>query len=262
MTIQLWYLIKYPEDSSVVLMVIGAACLVIADVLLFSKQFYPISFPWWMAFVLFTIVGERLELSKFLPVSRIARISLYGFLALFLTGLILPFHGVGKYLSGAALILIGTWLLRFDVIKIGLRNKGLTRYSAVALLLGNISLIVEGTFLLILPETMPAYDSLVHTFFIGFGFTMVFAHGPTILPEVLGISVKPYSSILYVWLIMLQASLYLRIVSGTILELGWRKYSGLITVMSIALYLITIIILLIKARKRASLTITFSNNLT
>jgi hypothetical protein len=249
MLVQCWYLIKFPEDRSVLLMVIGAACLVVANILLFKRQLYPVSFPWWMSFILLTIVGERLELSRFLPVPGKARTLLYVVLAIFWVGLILPFHGIGKYLSGASLILVAAWLLRFDVIRVGLRSEGLTRYSAVALLMGNISLIMEGIFMIALSDTMLAYDMLVHTFFVGFGFTMVFAHGPIILPAVLGISQRPYSRILYVWLFILQGSLYLRIFSDSAVELELRKYSGLLTSASIVLYFITILTLVIRGRR-------------
>lgn len=247
--VQCWYLFKYPEDRSALLMVAGAACLMIANVLLFQKQFYPLSFPWWMGFLLFTIIGERLELSRFLPVTRNARSLLYFSLGLFTTGLVLPFHGVGKYLFGVALIFIAVWLLKHDVIRIGIRKDGLTRYNAVALLLGNLCLMSEGFLLLLLPETMAGYDALVHTFFIGFGFTMVFAHGPIILPAVLGINRKPFSPILYIWLLLLQSSLVLRVFTDLSSEISGRPYTGLLTTFSIVGYFLTIITLIASNRK-------------
>lgn len=245
MIIQGWYLHKHPTDRSALLMVIGASLLVTGNVFLLTSRFYPSSFPWWMGFVLFTIVGERLELSQFLPVSEKAKLYLFIFLGCFVVGLVLPFHGYGKYVSGIALIWTGIWMLRHDIITVGLKSSGLTKYSAAALLLANLALMLEGIFLITLPNTMLSYDTLVHTFFIGFAFTMVFAHGPIILPAVLGISVKPYSPILYCWLVLLQFSLYLLVFSNSIVEIDLRRHSGLITGSSILLYFITIIFALL-----------------
>jgi hypothetical protein len=57
------------------------------------------------------------------------------------------------------------------------------------------------------------YIPAIHTFFLGFVFSMIFAHGPIILPGVLGISIKPYHPLLYVWLFFLHASWTIRLVS-------------------------------------------------
>src|SRR6187397_1290221 len=123
---------------------------------------------------------------------------LVGFLSLFLFGLLLPFHGIGKYLSGSALLLVAMWLMRHDVISIAIKKQGLTRFSGIALLAACISLMFTGLFLMILPDVPYAYDAIVHTFFLGFAFSMIFAHGPIILPGVLGLNVKPYHATLYV----------------------------------------------------------------
>ncbi len=255
LAIQSVYFYRAPRDRSALLMVIGADCLVAGNILLMQKQFYPSSFPWWMGFLLFTVIGERLELSRFLPVSDQAKNLLFVFLALFLIGLIIPFHGIGKYISGLALICISVWMLRNDVIRIGLRNTGLVKYSSVALLLAHVSLLLEGVFLFALPDALFAYDISVHTFFIGFGFTMVFAHGPIILPAVLGINSKPYHPVLYLWLFLLQGSLLLRILSDSIVNMEWRKFSGLITVITILLYFITLVVQVIRTRQRISANI-------
>lgn len=252
LTIQCWYMYTYRADRAAPLMAIGAAFLVIGNVHLATTRFYPSSFPWWMGFLLFTIVGERLELSRFLPVPAKARNWMFVFLGVFFMGLVLPFHGTGKYLSGVALVGISFWLLRHDVIGIGLRHTGLARYAAFALLAGNLALMVEGIFLLVLPDSLFAYDSLVHTFFIGFGVTMVFAHGPIILPSVLGSDAKPYTPVLYAWVILLQVSLYLRLISNSLLGLEFRKASGLLTASAIVFYFITIVVSIFRNRQHAT----------
>jgi hypothetical protein len=245
--IQSWYLIRFPRDRSMFLMVLGACSLVTGNSMLIHSSFYPSAFPWWMGFILFTIVGERLELSKFLPVPTSRKNILVLILAVFIVGLLIPFHGIGKLLSGAALISVALWLLRYDVIRVGMRSSGLSKYSATALLLANIALLIEGIFLTVLPEGAFAYDTLVHVFFLGFGFSMIFAHGPIILPSVLGIAAKPYHPVLYVWLALLHASLILRVAGNTLLHMDWRRLGGAISAVIIIAYFLTIAILVLTA---------------
>lgn len=246
--IQCSYLIRFPHEPSMTLMLVGACCLMVGNVMLMHTSFYPSAFPWWMGFVLCTIVGERLELSKFLPVSLIARRLLFGLLLVFIVGLVLPFHQIGKYLSGIALAGIAIWLLKNDVIRIGLRGDGLVKFSSTALLLANSALLIEGLLLVVLPDGAFSYDTLVHLFFLGFAFSMIFAHGPIILPSVLGIPRKPYHSMLYVWLMLLHLSVVLRMVGNTIIDIELRKVAGAVSVMAILGYFVTVAILVYRTR--------------
>ena len=79
---------------------------------------------------------------------------------------------------------------------------------------------------------------------------MIFAHGHTILPGVLGLSVKPFGRILYVWLATLQFSLLFRIAGDIYLHSIIRKTSGLITGVAIAGYFISVAILMMRAQQR------------
>jgi uncharacterized protein (DUF983 family) len=249
--IHAYYLYLHPRDLSIVLMLIGAGCLIVGNVMLIRTQFYPASFPWWMGFLLFTITAERIELSKFLPVSANAKFLLLSFLALFLLGLLIPFHGIGKYLSAVAIIGIALWMLRHDVMRIGLKKKGLTRFSSVSLLIANGWLIVNGILLVFMPDTAYSYDILVHSFFIGYAFAMIFAHGPIILPGVLGITSKPFHPVLYAWLFLVQGSLLFRLIADSLFNIEWRKLSGILSGVGILLYFITLVVLVIRERHHA-----------
>lgn len=249
--IHAYYLYLHPRDLSIVLMLIGAGCLIVGNVMLIRTQFYPASFPWWMGFLLFTITAERIELSKFLPVSVNAKYLLLGFLGLFLLGLLIPFHGIGKYLSGASMIGIAVWMLKHDVMRIGLKKKGLTRFSSVSLLIANGWLIVNGILLIFMPDTTYSYDILVHSFFIGYAFAMIFAHGPIILPGVLGITSKPFHPVLYAWLFLVQGSLLFRLIADSLFNIEWRKLSGVFSGIGILLYFITLVVLVIRERHHA-----------
>lgn len=247
-----YYLYRYPNDLSAALMLAGAGSLIVGNGMLIQKLLYPAAFPWWMGFLLLTITAERLELSKFLPVTLKNKYWLLGFLVLFIGGLLMPFHGDGKYLSGTALIGVALWMLRFDVIRIGLTKDGITRFSSIALALANFWLILEGMLLMLMPETALSYDMLVHVFFIGFVFSMIFAHGPVILPGVLGIVFKPYHPLLYVWLFLLDGSLLVRVIGDAAGSPEIRKLTGILSGAGILLYFMTIVALVVRERVRES----------
>lgn len=226
----------------------GVVCWLVGTVLLFWKQFYPMVLPWWMGFLLFTIVSERLELSRFLPVTAAHRRWLYGFLVVYVVSLLIPFHIMGKFLAGFSLVFTSAWLLRYDLIRITLHKEGLARFTAVSLLCGYIALAIEGVLLVALRDQPFAYDMIVHTFFLGFVFSMIFAHGPIILPGVLGLSVKPYHAALYLPVTALWASLAVRLAAdGGLISLTYRAWSGWITMGSILLYFVLMIVVTIRS---------------
>jgi len=241
------------DELPILIMLMGALSWLTGNILLLFKNLYPLSLSWLMAFLLFTITAERLELSKFLPVTRLNKIVLLILLGLFVTGALLHFHGIGSYFTGASLIGISIWLMRYDVIRVTLKKEGLTKFTAVALLTGYFALLLDGIFFIIFPATPFAYDALVHTFFIGFIFPMIFAHGPIILPGVLGVSVKPYHRALYFPLMLLIGSVLIRILADAyVISYTFRMMSGWISAGGILLYLVTLFTLLLRSQRHGT----------
>lgn len=236
------------------LMLGGALCWFTGNVMLLNQRFYPAAFPWWMGFLLFTIVSERLELSKFLPVPARSKVVLLAFLVLFFVGLVIPFHGPGTWFSGIALILISLWLMRYDIIRVNLRKEGLPRFSGYALTFGYTALLMDGIFLIAFPEVVYAYDAIVHTFFLGFVFCMIFAHGPIILPGVLGLTVRPYHAFLYVPLVTLVCSVLVRVFAdaGLISE-SYRTFSAWLSAGAILVYFVTLFITTLRKVQHAKI---------
>ncbi|HEY0656212.1 MAG TPA: hypothetical protein VGD65_23925 [Chryseosolibacter sp.] len=238
------------EKSSIYfLMLAGAICWFTGNLLLLIHNFYPISLPWWMAFVLLVITAERMELMKFLPVSNYQKLIFMGMLLAFVTGCLISFHGVGNYVASFSLVGISIWLMRNDVVGLNLKKKDLPRYVGVALLSGYFALLLSGIFLPLLTEQPLGYDILVHSFFIGFVFSMIFAHGPIILPGVLGLSVKPYHSVFFIWLALLHASWIIRAISNITLDMQLRKYSGLMSGMAIIGYFLSLALTTIRSQR-------------
>lgn len=245
------FLIYFAREKSMIyaIMFAGAACWLTGNIYFVVYNFYPVAVPWWIAFVLFIITAERLELMKFLPVSTKQKIAFVIILATFLFGCIITFHGIGSYFAAFGLAAASIWLMRHDVVSINIKKEGLTRYVGIALLAGYCSLLLCGIFLPLISNEPLGYDLIIHTFFIGFVFSMIFAHGPIILPGVLGISLKPYHPVLYLWLVLLHGSWLVRTFSDIALNIQLRKYSGLISAIAIIGYFLTIVTITIRTRR-------------
>ncbi len=74
-------------------MLMGALCWLVGNLLVQQSMFVPMGTGWWIGFILFTILGERLEFGKFLPNPSWSRPLLLLLMGLFWVGLLLPFHG-------------------------------------------------------------------------------------------------------------------------------------------------------------------------
>lgn len=166
---------------------------------------------WWIGFLLFTIVGERLELSQFLPVPSWSKNALKSLLALFTLGLIIPFHSWGNEIMGFSAILIAAWLLVFDMAKVASRKPGQFRYIGIGLRVGYVWLGLHGLILLGMESHALYYDLMLHTFFLGFTFSMIWAHAPIIFPTIFGIRETPFHPILWISWVGFQLSLAGRI---------------------------------------------------
>jgi hypothetical protein len=156
--------------------------------------------PWWIAFFALTIGGERLELSRYLKRTLAVRF------AFVLIAALLVVTPLAPRAMGAVLVLLALWLFAFDLARVTVRQTGLPRYVAVCLLSGYAWLALGGALL----AAAVAYDAALHAIFVGFVFSMVFGHAPVILPAVLRVQL-PYRSVLYLPLILLHASLALRV---------------------------------------------------
>lgn len=195
---------------------------------------------WWAGFLVLTIAGERLELSRFLPTSRAARAVFVSGVGLFAAGLVLALAAfdMGARLSGLGLLVLSFWLLRHDIARRAVQKAGLTRFVAVSLLSGYLWLGVAGLLGLRFGGLAAGlhYDAWLHAIFLGFVFAMIFGHAPIIFPAVLGVPV-PFRSAFYAHLAVLHVSLVLR-VSGDLAAWGpGRQWGGLLNVVAVLLFL-------------------------
>lgn len=167
----------------------------------------------WLGFLVLTIAGERLELSRFLPPSPRAR-RLFGAIVVTLLVALLawPRSALAAQAFGAALLALAAWLAIHDIARRTVRQTGLTRYVAVCLLSGYGWLGVGGAVIAVagLAPGGPAYDAALHALLLGFVVAMVFGHAPIIFPAVLRVKL-PYHPAFYGPLLMLHTSLVLRL---------------------------------------------------
>lgn len=200
--------------------------------------------PWWTGFLVLTIAGERLELSRILRLSLLHVLGFLLALAILLAGLMLqPMSFVpGVRIMGVGMVALMWWLLRYDMARRTVRQTGLTRFIAVCLLSGYVWLGVGGVLTWRFGGIFagPYYDAMLHTVFVGFVFAMLFGHAPMIIPAILGRVFSPYHPVLYAPLLLLQASLLLRVVGDLV---GWwpgRQWGGLFNAIAVLLFLSTL----------------------
>ncbi|MBC8331984.1 MAG: hypothetical protein H8E28_08390 [Anaerolineae bacterium] len=195
---------------------------------------------WWAAFLILTIAGERLELSRMVQLSRRRQIGFTAVILIYVAGLLvlLPAWDLGVRITGVGMIGLALWLLLYDIARRTVKQTGLTRFIAVCLLSGYVWLGVSGVVGLFYGglQAGPIYDTMLHAIFLGFVFVMVFGHAPIIFPAVLGFDID-YKSYFYFPLILLHSSLILRL-GGEMLGWGWaRAWGGLINEIAVLLYL-------------------------
>lgn len=239
-TIMCGYFIKQHKDLYYYVFFAGALCLLIGNVILWKTNFYPNAVTWWIGFLLFTIVAERLELSRFLGLSNFKRNLLLAALASVGLGLVWPFHFSGNIVFALSLLAIALWLLKYDMAWFAVRKQGPHRYSGLLLIFGYAWLVITAVLLLVGNSSAFVYDATLHSFFIGFVFSMIFSHAPIIFPAVLKLPLKIYRPILYVWFGLLQASLVLRVVADIIEDVSLRRISGMLNGVAILLFFVTI----------------------
>lgn len=190
--------------------------------------------PWLAAFVVLTIAAERVELARIAVPAHAPRVLLALSTALVvavLATLVWPVWG-GR-LFGLALVALVCWLARIDVARKLVRSTGLPRFSAAALLSGYAWLGLAGLVWVAVgaPVTVPAYDVVVHSTFLGFAMSMVLAHAPVILPAVLSVRL-PYRPVLWAPLVLLHAGMVVRVVGVTAQGVVWQAGS-VVTVLAI-----------------------------
>lgn len=240
MFVVLIYLYKFQPETYHLMMAAGGASLLVGNIL------YALGFPifnlvaWWMGFLMLIIFGERLELNRIMRPPQKAQNIFAGLAAVWLLGVALTYidRYIGWAIASVALIGLALWLFKYDIARKTIQSAAWTKYSAICLLSGYVWLVLAGLFGIFegLPYAGLAYDAQLHMIFLGFVFSMIFAHAPVIIPSLTGKYV-PYSRYFYIPLILLHGALVLRIASDILLLPWYRKSGAHSNVLAILLFL-------------------------
>ena len=224
-----------------VTMLLGALTWFAGNLLwLFGWQIFQVVF-FWQGFLVLTIAGERLELSRVLRPSRQQQILFGAIMVIFLSGTITTLFNlqIGTRLNGLALLAIALWSIRNDIAWKNIRHKlPLTRYIAWCLALGFVWLGVGGGLSLGFGAQVagPRYDAVLHVVFVGFVISMIFGHAPIIFPALLGVPIN-FQSAFYIQLVLLHASLVLRVLADYASFHTLRMWGGLLNEVAILLFI-------------------------
>ena len=227
-----------------VVLAVAAACWGVGSALWLMAAVPPAVAGWWLNFLVLTIAAERLELSRLTHPPRSSQIAFAAIVLLLLAGSVRgELAGPTAWLTGTGLIACAVWLLHYDIARRTVFLAGQPRFSAYAILLGHGWLAIAGVLLLIVPPGASAfsYDAAVHAIAIGCVLSMIFGHAPIILPAVTGVRVR-YTEYLYVPLGLLHVAVVLRVAGDMFEWLDLRAASGILTVVALAGYAITVLI--------------------
>lgn len=210
--------------------------------------------PWFAAFLVLTIAGERLELARVGNLGKGSERSVFAlglvyFAATVATAL---WPDVAHPLLGLALLALVVRLLGFDVARRLVRSTGLPRYMAWCLLAGYGWLGVTGGIWLLVGRVAegPAYDAVIHAVFLGFTMSMIMAHAPVILPAVLGRPL-PYRPAFYGPVALLHVSLALRVGVGDLYEQVWAlQVGGTLNVIAVLAFVVLAVHSVVTAGQR------------
>ena len=230
------------QASYAVLIQLVASCVGLCGILLWMRGLeVALIMPWWLFFLVLTIIGERLELARlaFNEATEKRVLVWVGALVISLAlTLIVPL--LAYPLLGISLAALAIDMGYHDVALKTIRIPGIPRLSAVAMLAGYGWTMLPAALWITTPPTFSGYgyDAIVHALTVGFAVSMVIAHAPVIIPSVIRREV-PYHLAMWVPLILFHLSLLIRFLSGAReAALPWR-FGGTLGVCAFLLFVVT-----------------------
>lgn len=209
--------------------------------------------PYAVVFAVATIIGERMELARVSFTGTAAETTITALvLALVAAALLFAVQPqLGFALMGVLLIAVAVATVRVDAARRLIHAGKLPKYTATCMLAGYGWLIVAGLLWLGFGHTRAGHlhDAAVHSVFLGFVVSMIFAHAPFILGGVIRKSI-PYHPALYVPVVLLHAGLVLRIVADLrAADLAWVG-GGILNVAAVLLFMATAVTLIATDKHR------------
>lgn len=228
------------RDHAVLIQLLGAALGTGAALLWLGGVEMSLLLPWLVAFLVLSIVGERIELARITmgPSAGVRALQLSWLLAFGVVASLLNVQW-GTIAFGSALAILTIWMAFHDVARRTVRATGATRFMATCMLAGYAWLLVAAiTWCFGFTSTRAGYDTVIHAVFLGFTVSMIIAHSSTILPAILRRPL-PYRPMMWIPATLLWAGLLLRlwIGNGLGLEVAWQ-IGGAANVIALLLFFI------------------------
>ena len=207
--------------------------------------------PWWLAFLIVTIIGERVELARLAFASGSTERRITAESAALMVGLTVALYSptIGYPLIGLSLGVLMADTAWHDVARGTVRMQGLPRLAAVCMLSGYAWALVPALMWIVAPPAFDGYgyDASVHAITIGFVVSMLLAHAPVIIPAVARREV-PYHVAMWVPFAFLQVSLALRLLAGAREAAYPWRLGGTLGVVGVLLFVATTLTVTIRAR--------------
>ncbi|WP_420318578.1 hypothetical protein [Ekhidna sp.] len=205
---------------------IGLLSWFIGNLRFYQNGFYPAAVPFWIVFILMLIVGTRLS-----KMGKEDVISLVLSLALFFS-FWLGFHGYGQTIYGIGLALLSIRLVYLEL-------KSSTKHR-LGIVISYTWLLMTGVSSLISDHILYSYDLVIHAFFLGFFFSMIFINAPDALLKKLGLEeLKTFPNF---WVIFLSIGLIARLIIGDIFQIQLaRNIGGILNLLAIILYAVSLL---------------------
>ncbi len=225
---------------------IAAALWFLGNFLWFLSDNFWVSIPFGLCFLVFTIAGERLELTRFMPPRKSATGLFIALLVIMTLGSLRS--GMSSFTDNTLLGLgfagLALWLFQFDIARKTIRQTGITRFVACCLLSGYFWLLIGGLLLTpISPADFNAYqrDAAVHAVALGFVFSMVIGHAPIIFPAIMRVAI-PFNERMYMPLALLHLGVAIRIMGDLLPNAMIRTLGGTLNALALLAFILTLLI--------------------
>lgn len=206
------------QSVAVLIQLLGAALGVLGVALWARGVEAQILAPWWMTYLVLTIVGERIELARVAFIAHNVEwrifFSAVAFAVSLAVCLVVP--SVGYPLMG---VTSGTMLLlaiTHDTARKTYKIKGVTGFMGTCMLVGYAWALLASAIWIFSPTGFSGYwrDLAIHALALGFTMSMVAAHASMIIPSITRRPMK-YSPVLWVGWSVMQLGLFVRLLGTT-----------------------------------------------
>lgn len=248
------YIMVRRQPSMSALLQILSAFVGASGIALWMKGYEPGAVvPWWLMFLVLTIISERLELARitFAGAGVEFRVLCEGVAVVAALPVTLVAPSLGFVLLGAALAVMVIDVAWHDVARRLVGTAGVPGFAATCMLGGYLwALLSAGMWVFTEPSLSGYhYDIAVHGLTIGFTLSMIVAHAPVIIPAVIRREV-PYHPVMWFAWALIQSALVLRLFgAGRAAEFVWR-FGGSLGVVAFLVFVVSTATLTIRLARR------------